>query len=274
MKISRNYLIDIVNIIASLIMRNVLFIIILLLIMLTIIFNNLQPSYIYNIKNNMMNMVTPIHKTMSNTTLFIKNIPDNISSFLFTYRENIELKNKISELSNLQNTNIILEAENKELKKNVDFFATKRKEDIIAKIIGSYNINSQDVIIVSAGSNQGVQLNQPVINQYGLVGRIFEVYESSAKILVVTNNQSKISVIFNNSRKYAILAGAGRKCFSINYLDDLTGIEENELVLTSGDGGVMPQGIIVGKVTFNNGQICIKPVFQDDHSEFVIIKNR
>jgi rod shape-determining protein MreC len=273
MKFSKNSLIDLVNILASLILRNLSYLSVLILIFIIMIFKSAYPNYVNNIQNNMINITTSTHELSSNILLYIKNIPSNISSFFYTYQENKDLKYQINEFTSIKNMNDILEAENIELKKTLNFFENKSHNDISAKIIASYNIMSQDVILLSAGANQGVKINQPVINQYGLIGRIIEVYDTSAKILVITDKKSRIPVIFNNSRKYAVVSGGNRECLKVNYIENNNDILDNELVITSGDGGIMPPGIVIGKAIKKENDICVQPSFKDNHFEFVIIKN-
>jgi rod shape-determining protein MreC len=107
---------------------------------------------------------------------------------------------------------------------------------------------------IDIGSNQGVKVGQPAIQQGQLIGKVITVRSHTAIIRSITSQQSIVQAWVVDNTEKGLLIGDGNSV----YLKELTqGIKFNDgsVVETSGLGGSLPQGILIGTL----GTIQSKP---------------
>lgn len=103
-----------------------------------------------------------------------------------------------------------------------------------------------DTMLANAGRAQGVGEGAIAVNEGGLVGRVVGLGERSSRILLATDFNSRIPVMGEVSGLRAIMYG-GRDGFGT--LTDMPEVEnfiDGERILTSGEAGVFPRGLIAG----------------------------
>ncbi|WP_240983248.1 rod shape-determining protein MreC [Acididesulfobacillus acetoxydans] len=113
-------------------------------------------------------------------------------------------------------------------------------------------------LTLNRGSADGVAVNDPVIANLGLVGKVVSVTAKTAEVLLITDGQGQVSALVRGSSgnpTFGIVQGtykAGSRLTSTGHLEMLfrraDKVNVGDLVLTSGLGGVYPVDIPVGKV--------------------------
>ncbi|MCP4541077.1 MAG: rod shape-determining protein MreC [Chloroflexi bacterium] len=118
-------------------------------------------------------------------------------------------------------------------------------------------------VTINVGAQQGIEVGMPVVSGgAGLVGRIAQVAPRTAKVQLLTDRESAITAILQTSRATGLVVGQPDGTLSMEYIPQEMGIgvgngeddqEENasagDIVLTSGLGGFMPKGLVIGQVT-------------------------
>jgi rod shape-determining protein MreC len=117
-------------------------------------------------------------------------------------------------------------------------------------------------VVISAGSAAGIQPDDVVVNDDGLVGRILGVSRTTAKVLLLTDPESAVSAVDVNpdsgDASGVVQAGrAGSDTLLLNYVGKDESVAEGDLVVTKGSqqgdrGSLYPRGIAVGEVTFHS----------------------
>ena len=82
----------------------------------------------------------------------------------------------------------------------------------------------------------------------GLVGRISGVGKNSARVLFLTDRSSRIPVEVTPSGQKAILTGDNTPLPPLEFIDSVDQIRAGDRVITTGDGGVFPPGLLTGTV--------------------------
>lgn len=174
-----------------------------------------------------------------------------------TYQDNEQLKKQLDELDQVKETNTTLKRENKNLKKQLKLNATLTDyKQISASVITRSPASWQNQVTINKGQINGIVKNMPVMAGSGLLGRVVEVNKTNSKVeLISTSNKSTNSFAIEvkaSSGKYlnGIVSGydADAKELIVSQLTSTSGIKKNDVVSTSGLGGLTPKGLFVGKV--------------------------
>jgi rod shape-determining protein MreC len=116
-------------------------------------------------------------------------------------------------------------------------------------------------LLANAGGDHGVRRGFLAVNEHGLVGRVVSVGGRSARVLLLDDYNSRVPVMGLQSRSRAMMAGdasdsptleTGKVEITAPRLDyplGAGGLREGERIVTSGDGGVFPRGLLVGTAT-------------------------
>ena len=82
----------------------------------------------------------------------------------------------------------------------------------------------------------------------GLVGRISGVGESTSRVLLLTDAASRIPVAIQPSGQRAIVAGDNSNSPHVDFIENADLVRPGDQIITSGDGGVFPAGLLVGQL--------------------------
>lgn len=106
-----------------------------------------------------------------------------------------------------------------------------------------------DIFNINAGSSDGVKVDDIVVNQDGLVGRVMSVGKGWAKVMGIIDSSNSLSfTLARDPEVTGIISGNGNGSMSGYIFDDSKSIIEGDTLITSGIG-YYPQGIEIGKVT-------------------------
>jgi rod shape-determining protein MreC len=206
-------------------------------------------------------------------------------SFIFQIHElkdqNQELTEKIITLQFDKSRITELEKENALLKKELGFLDQNEKGTLIpAKIIDREPTSFLDFVIIDRGSDDNVAEGSAVVYNGVLVGQIKEVYKNQAKVVLVTSKDSLVQVMLQECRAKGILKGGINGLYMENIISD-TDYKEGEYIITSGLGGKMKAGILIGKAgkiqsnssgIFKN--IAVEPIVDLSTLEIVFIEKK
>lgn len=227
--------------------------IIVLILFILLIVQSRNPNISGPFKGIIGNMVNPIVYYVKSVTQFFDNMTENYVFLINVKKENDQLKQKVNELK-LENA--ILNEKNAEfdrLKKLLRFKEAYNFETIACNVIAK-NIDTYiKYFIIDRGKSDGIEINDAIISYEGLVGIVTDVYQSTAKVSVILNIKTNVSVMNFRSRTVGILNGNGKGSLAVSYYDRLDEVNRNDLMITSGLGGVYPKGIPVGYVVQSHG---------------------
>lgn len=125
--------------------------------------------------------------------------------------------------------------------------------------------------LINIGRAQGVTNGYAVVNSEGLVGRIVETGLHSARVLVFTDINSRIPVEIGGDRVRAIMRGDGDRRPVIEFVPAEKTIAAGDEILTSGQDGLLPRGLPVGKIIKADHVFKVVPYVDLDQVDFASV---
>jgi rod shape-determining protein MreC len=134
-------------------------------------------------------------------------------------------------------------------------------------------------ITINVGARHGVGKGDPVVGAgAGLVGRVAEVGPRTSKTQLLTDGDSSTAVLLQTSRAAGLVVGQPDGTLRMKYIPQGEEIAIGDVVLTSGLGGVMPKGLVVGEVEAVQGsdyelhqEAIVRPAVELDRLELVLV---
>lgn len=184
-------------------------------------------------------------------------------------RENLSLKGEINLLEPLQE-------ENNKLKSLLEVPYTQDKKFVVARSLISYGTPFARSVLITFWEKSLVQEKLPVLDQFGVVGRIEEVQGAKARVLLLIDPSSAIGISDQRSGVSGVAIGNGKNLVA-KYITNEADVIEGDIFVTSGQDEVFPYGIPVGRaVLVGDGgdylkKIVIAPFASLDSLSYVLI---
>lgn len=143
-------------------------------------------------------------------------------------------------------------AENERLRALLDMKNEKTEMSLQgAYVTGRETDNWYNTITIDKGSADGVNVNDACLTPDGLVGTVFEVGLTWAKVREITDVESSIGAVCARTGDRGVLEGDynldGARC-RLNYLSKDSMIVLGDRIEISDSGSIYPKGIYIGRV--------------------------
>lgn len=120
---------------------------------------------------------------------------------------------------------------------------------VTANVLARDPAPGRHLLLIDRGSQHGVRAGQPVLGAGAtLVGVVSQVDATHARVRLLTDRESAVSAIVQSSRTPAALTGTGEG-LHLDFVPHGGAVAPGDVVLTSALGGLMPPGLLAGKVT-------------------------
>ena len=218
-------------------------------------------------------IATPVIGALSSPVAAGAELIEEAKHLLVAYDENTALREENERLRHWHAVAQGLESENARLRSLLNFAPEAEAAFITGRIIGDSGGAFLRSVLVDVGAREGVRKGIAAVDNNGLVGRVAEVGQRSARILLITDLNSRIPVFVGDNRERAILAGDNSDLARLVYLPPERSVGPGDLVITSGHGGAFPAGLPVGVVVATGadggGELRVQPFLSPDRLEFV-----
>jgi rod shape-determining protein MreC len=184
-----------------------------------------------------------------------------LAGFFHAKSENEKLKEQIKVLQQQASQNATAARENFKLQQALTYRSGPtfpRDYDDIAAAVTYHRLSEfQEKVVVAAGRNDGVRVDDPVVDSEGhLVGYISRTTPVSSQVTLLTDGEFAVSAVDVQTETYGLVShgqGAGESLI-LDLVSKNKRVEKNDLIVTAGRRAgelpsLYPKGIRIGTVT-------------------------
>ncbi|CAH8207734.1 rod shape-determining protein MreC [Vibrio aestuarianus] len=140
--------------------------------------------------------------------------------------------------------------ENQRLRKLLGSSFVRDEKKVVTEVMAVDTSPYRHQVVIDKGRIDGVYEGQPVINDKGIVGQVTFVAAHNSRVLLLTDSNSAIPVQIIRNDIRVIASGNGQiDRIQLEHIPTSTDVEVGDLLVTSGLGGVYPEGYPVAHVS-------------------------
>lgn len=227
---------------------------------------------------------SPLQNASSKASGATSGFFEQIWNFRSTAQQNEQLKERLTQLEQELNVARQAASENERLRALLSLNEQLKIETVPARVIARDPSVWFNTITINRGSSSGVEVNMPVVTGGGIVGRVITVSPWASQVMLITDEKAGAGAVVGQLGESGALgsvrgrADLGVALIEMRYVSGLEKVEVNDSVMTTGQDGIYPPGLTVGRVVdVKKGSatqahhILIQPGAQLDHLEEVAV---
>lgn len=173
---------------------------------------------------------------------------DDFQSYSRLYAQNQQLREELRQMKAWKEAALQLQQKNARL---LDLNHV-RLDPMLTHITGVVLADSgspfRQSVLLNVGERDGIRDGWATMDGIGLVGRISGVGQKTSRVILLTDSNSRVPVTVQPSGQRAILSGDNSAIPPLDFLENSDEVRPGDQVVSSGDGGVFPAGLLVGSV--------------------------
>jgi rod shape-determining protein MreC len=199
--------------------------------------------------DRLTDLVVPVLAMLNRPVVTVRGTFDSVGRLLAAHEENARLREENRRLLGWEAEAARLAVQNRSLQRMLTVPEADRPTiRLTARVVGDSGGAFVHAVLLDAGAAHGVTAGMPATTPEGLVGRVIDVGERSARALLITDFNSRIPVVVESSGDQALLEGDNSGLPVLRFLPLKPGFAVGDRVLTSGRGGLLPAGLAIGRV--------------------------
>jgi len=181
------------------------------------------------------------------------NILRDFQSYQRIYQQNQELRRELQQMKAWKEAALQLEQENARLLDLNNVQLDPRLTYVTGVVMADSGSPFRQSVLINVGSRDGIVDGWAAMDGLGLVGRIAGVGRATSRVVLLTDTSSRIPVTIQPSGQRALLMGDNSAVPYVDFIEAPDRVRPGDRVMTSGDGGVFPAGLLVGQLAQDPG---------------------
>ena len=190
----------------------------------------------------------------------LSGVTQYVSGYLYRVKLRSNIEYEYNQLK-AQNEELILKSllydevveENVQLRALLgEYEARAEMNPVLARVIASETGNYFSTFTINKGRKDGVDNQMAVITADGLVGYVYEVFDTTSKVITIIDDQASLAALIESSRDQGAVKGtlgsSGEALCRMYYLSADSVPRPGDRVITSGVGVSFPKGLVIGYV--------------------------
>jgi rod shape-determining protein MreC len=196
-------------------------------------------------------VLTPFHLAFAEPARALRDLVLEVPDMIALREENHRLREENERLRRWQAAALALEAENALLRRQLAFIPERAPSFQTARVVADGGGVYARAVLVAIPPELTVRRGQIALDERGFAGRVTEVGNRSARVLLATDMNMRIPVTLEGSRARAIMVGTNGPRPRLQHWSEGARPAEGERVVTSAEGVAFPAGLPVGVVRYS-----------------------
>ena len=236
------------------------------------VFGRIEVALVERFRASVTDAFVPVLSFLAHPIGSVRDVASEVGRLTVLHQENAHLRNVNTQLEHWEVVAHKLERENKALRALLSYHPGPTASFISARVVGGFGSAFVRTLMLNAGFSEGVEKSFAVVDGTGMVGRVVEVGQRSARVLLLTDLNSRIPVVIGSNGDRAILAGDNTDILFLELLSPKAKIEVGMRVVTSGHGGKLPSGLPIGRVSrVNDSGVEVQAFVDFDRLDYVMV---
>jgi rod shape-determining protein MreC len=172
----------------------------------------------------------------------------DLRAYSRVYEQNAELRRELQRMQSWREAALQLEQKNARLLALNKVRLNPRLTFVTGEVLADSGSPFRRSATVNVGRIDGVTDGSAALDGSGLVGRIAGVGERSSRIILLTDASSRVPAVIRPSGARAIVTGDNTTAPAIEFVDQPDALAPGDRVVSSGDGGLYPPDILIGRM--------------------------
>lgn len=173
---------------------------------------------------------------------------DEFQSYASLYEQNQELRRELQQMKAWREAALQLEQKNARLLDLNEVRLDPKLTHVTGVVLADSGSPFRQSVLLNVGARDGIRDGWATMDGIGLVGRVSGVGERTARVILLTDSNSRVPVTVQPSGQKALLSGDNSALPPLEFLEDSDLVRPGDRVVTSGDGAMLPAGLLVGQV--------------------------
>lgn len=173
---------------------------------------------------------------------------ENFQSYSRIYAQNQELRRELRQMQAWKEAALQLEQKNAKLLDLNNVRLDPKYTYVTGVVMADSGSPFRQSVLLNVGARDGIVDGWATMDGIGLVGRISGLGENTARVVLLTDSNSRLPVTIQPSGQRAILSGDNTARPPLEFLESPELVRPGDRVVSSGDGGVFPSGLVIGQV--------------------------
>lgn len=181
------------------------------------------------------------------------NLIRDFRSYQSLYEQNQELRRELQQMKSWKEAALQLEQENARLLDLNNVRLDPELTYVTGVVLADSGSPFRQSLLLNIGARDGIQDGWAAMDGLGFVGRISGVGDSTSRVVMVSDTSSRVPALIQPSGQRALVVGDNSMVPPIDFLEAPDLVRPGDRVVTSGDGGVLPPGLVIGQVAKDSG---------------------
>lgn len=228
--------------------RRVLIALLALLLLVLFLFWRIDSPRAEQMRTAMIDRIVPRFEWALVPATRISQMVSGFQSYARLYEQNQELRRELQRMTAWKEAAVQLDQENAKLLALNNVRIDPALTGLTGMVLMDSGTAFRQSVLLNVGAQDGVIEGWATMDGLGLVGRIAGVGRTTSRVVLLTDPSSRIPVTVQTTGERALMTGDNTPLPLLEFIENADNVRPGDRVVTSGDGGVFPAGLLVGQV--------------------------
>lgn len=198
------------------------------------------------------------------------NLIRDFQSYQRLAEQNRDLRDELRQMQAWKEAALQLEQENARLLDLSNVRLDPRLTYVTGVVMADSGSPFRQSVLLNVGARDGIIDGWAAMDGIGLVGRISGTGETTSRVILLTDAASSVPATIQPSGQGALIAGDNSAAPILDFLENTDLVRPGDRVVSSGDGGVFPAGLLIGQVAADpSGRLRVRLAADYERLEFL-----